>query len=136
MSFIRKQGKVKTIWLPVTTSTALTINNLVKFTAGLLVAVTTDASAAVIGVGKKAIVAADSDYATARLIPVEVPVEKHVVYEFDVNAGLLSTDLGTEYDLADAGTVNHAATTNLNVKVLKFISATKGQGFVKFNGSY
>lgn len=136
MAFIRKQGKTKVIWLPVTTSTALTKGNLVTFTSGLLVAATSSTGAAdVAGVGVKTIASTDTDYATARLIPVEVPVERHVVWE-GATASLVATDIGVEVDLTDAGTVNRGATSIKVARAVKLISATKGWFYMKINGSY
>lgn len=137
MSFIKKRGKTKSIWLPVTTSQVFTKDSIVEFTSGLLApADAGEAAIDLVGIIRKTIAATDSDYATSRLVPIEVPVEKHVEYIADFNSGLLSTDLGTEYDLADAVTVDHAATTDKCFKVIGYISATKGIVFIKFNGSY
>ena len=137
MAFVRKRGKVKTIHLPVTPSTALTLNTIVKFSSGKLIAATTgDGPTGLIGLVKKTIASTDSDYASDRLVPVEVPVEKHVEYELAVDGNLAATDLGTEYDLQDAGTVDHDATTDKIFLITKYISATKAWGFIKFNGSY
>lgn len=137
MAVIRKSGKVKNVLLPVTTSTAFTKDTFVKFTSGLLVpCVSGDAAIDIEGVIRNTIAATDADYATARMVAIEVPTEKHVIYEIDVNAGLLSTDLGTEYDISGPGTVDHSGTTDKVVKTVKYISATKGRFHVKFKGSY
>lgn len=137
MAVIRKRGKVKTVPFPVTTSTAFTRDTFVKLTSGLIAPATSgDDSGTTIGVIRQTIAATDADYATARTVEIEVPLEKHVEYEIDVNAGLLSTDLGTEYDLAGAGTIDHSATTDKVAKCIKYISATKGWFWFKFNGSY
>lgn len=124
------------MFLPVTTSTVLTINTLVTFSSGLLVAVTSGTAAAdIIGVVRKTILAADSDYATARLIPVEVPVERYTVWE-GTTASMVATDIGVETDLTDAGTVNRGATSIKAVRAVKLVSATVGWFWIKFNGSY
>jgi hypothetical protein len=137
MAFIAKSGRMKEIWLPVTTSTALSKNSLVTFTSGLLVAVTAGtASVDVMGVIEKAITSADSDYASSRFVPVKVPTERHAIFEADVTSGLVAADIGTEVDLTNASTVNRAASSVKNVKVMKVISTTKGLFMVKLNGSY
>ena len=136
MSFILRQGKTKTMLLPVTTSTALTKDTLVTFSSGLLIAATSStASADIVGVVRKTIASTDSDYATARLIPVDVPVERFTVWEGDT-ASAVSTDIGIETDLTNAGTVNRGATSVKAVRMNKLLSATKGLFWIKFMGSY
>lgn len=137
MSFILKKGKVKTMYLPVTTSTVLTVNTLVTFSSGLLVAATSSTAAAdIIGVVRKTIASTDSDYATARSIPVDVPVERYTVWEADFTASFVAGDIGAECDLTDAGTVNRGASSIKAVRPVTVISTTKGLVWLKFNGSY
>jgi hypothetical protein len=137
MAFKVKAGKVKTAWLPVTTSTAIARGALVTFSSGLLVAATAQtANAAIVGVLDKTIATTDSDFATARLVPVIVPIEKHVLFEGDVTSGLVAADLGTECDLTDASTVDRSASTYDVAKAVGVISSTKGLFWLKINGSY
>ena len=134
--FILRKGKVKTMLLPVTTSTAFTKDTLVTFSSGLLVAATSStASADIIGVIRKTIASTDSDYATARLVPVDVPRERFTVWEGDT-ASAVATDVGVETDLTDAGTVNRGATSVKAVRMVQRLSATKGLFYIKFTGSY
>lgn len=136
MSVILKKGKTKNILMPVTPSQAFTADTFVKFSSGKLVPCQSgDAAALVEGVIRKTIASTDADYANDRLVEIEVPVERHCQYEIDVNSGLVATDLGTEFDLADAATVDHAGTTDKVVKLIKYLSATKGIFYVKFSGS-
>lgn len=136
MSFRKVAGKTKVVYLPVTPSTALGARNLVTFASGKLVAAVAGTTAAnLAGIGIKAITASDADYADNRLIPVEVPVEKNVIYEFPTT-GLVATDIGVDVDLTDAGTVNRAATAIGVVRTVRVLSSTKGQGYVKINGAY
>ncbi len=137
MAFLLKKGKVKTMYLPVTTSTVLTVNTLVTFASGLLVAATSSTAAAdIVGVVRKTILAGDSDYATARSIPVDVPVERYTVWEADYTASLVAADIGIEIDLTDAGTVNRGATSIKAARTVSVLSATKGLCWIKFFGSY
>lgn len=127
MAFIKKRGKTKIAWLPVTTSTAITGGYLVSFASGYLIAATSSTvSSATAGVLIKTIAATDADYAVARLVAVEVPVEKGVEWEGAVTSGLAATSVGVFYDLTNGGTVNTGATTYDIVKCTKYISATKG----------
>lgn len=126
MAFIRKQGKTKLMWLPVTASTALSANSLVAWSSGRLIAATAATAGNVIaGVIRHAITSADSDYATTRDVEVEVDVEKRVTWEADVTATLVVADVGLYCDLTDASTVDRAASTYDIVQIAKFISTTK-----------
>ncbi len=137
MAFQTKSPKVKTIWLPVTPSTAFVKNSLVRLTSGKLTAVVAATLAVdIIGVIGKTITAADTDYALDRLVPVVVPTERYAEFEGDVTAGLVATDVGLEVDLTDANNVNRAATAIKAVKCIKFLTATKGVFLIKFNGNY
>ena len=139
MAAIKKErGETKNIDLPVTPSTAFSADSLVKFSSGKLVpCVAGDAAIDVVGIIRKAIVAADADYTLDRTVPIEVPKEKHVEYEMEVGTGAIAaTDKGTEYDLAGPTTVDQSATTDKVVKLIRFKSSTKGVFWIKFNGSY
>ncbi len=125
--FVRKQGKTKLMWLPVTVSTALSKGALVAYSSGYLIAATsTTTCSSIVGVLRHAIASTDSDYATARLVEVEVPVEKNVVWEAAVTSGLVAADIGLYQDLTDSLTVNRAASTYDIVQCVKVISTTKG----------
>lgn len=103
MAFIRKQGKVKIMYFPMAASAgAMVAGTLMKLASGVL-AVADNAVAGynIVGVLKKSITTADADYAVARLVAVEVPVEKNVVYEAPVNVGTLATtSVGLYFDLS------------------------------------
>jgi len=136
MSFRKVKGKTKNIWLPVTPSTVLAARSLVTLTAGKLVAATATTTAPnLAGVLVGEIKATDADYASDRLVAVEVPVEKNVIYEF-TTAGLAATDIGVDVDLTDASTVDPSASVIGVVRTTKVLSATRGQGLVKINGAY
>ena len=137
MAFQTKSPKVKTIWLPVTPSTAFTKNSLVRLTSGKLTAVIAATTAVdIVGVIGRTIATTDADYAVDRLVPVIVPTERHVEFEGDVTSGLVAADVGLEVDLTDANFVNRAATAIKAVKCTKVLSTTRGLFMIKFNGSY
>lgn len=137
MAFIRKAGKTKTAYWPVTTSTAITKGAIVSLSSGLLIAATSATTNLThIGVIKKTIASTDSDYATARLVPVEVPVEKNVEWTADFTASLVAGDIGTEADLTDSLTVNRAASAVDCAYIKDVISTTKGVVILKLMGSY
>lgn len=128
MSFVKKRGRSKFMWLPVTTSTVLTKDSLVAFSSGLLIAATSStAPSLIVGVVRHAIAATDADYATARLIEVEVPTENYVEWEATVTATLVVGDIGLYCDLTDSATVNRGASTYDIVQIVGFISTTKAR---------
>lgn len=137
MATVRFQGKVKVMFLPVTTSTAFTKNTLVTYTSGLLTSATSSTTAPLLaGVIEKTIASTDTDYATARLVPVVVPVEKFVVWKQDFTTTLVATDIGAECDLTDSGNANRGASSVKVVIPLSVISATQGLALLKFGNSY
>lgn len=140
MSFVQKTGgvgAVKTEWFPVTTSTALVKGTLVEFTSGLIAAADADETAVnVVGVLKKTIATTDTDYASARNVPVLVPVHRHVIWEADGTGTFAATDIGTEFGISDSATVDKAETTTVCFKMTGFISASKIRGYLKINGAY
>lgn len=127
MAFKKYRGKTKTMWLPVTVSTTFTAGDIVSFSSGYLIKATSSTAAlSHVGVIKKTIAATDADYATARLVPVEVPVEKDVEWLAPVTSGLVAADVGLLVDLTDAGTINRAASTYDVAMVKSVITSTSG----------
>lgn len=125
--FIRNKGKTKLEFWPVTPSTALSAGALVTATSGKLVAATsTTPGHDIIGVIRHTIAATDADYALDRLVEVEVPVEKNVVWTADVTSGLVAADVNLYVDLTDSLTLNRGASTYDIARVNQVISSTKG----------
>src|SRR3990167_7231905 len=103
MAFRRVQGKTKFMYFPVTVSTALSNGSLVELTSGQVAAADADETTAILGVLRHAIASTDADYAVAREVEVEVPVEKHVVWEADATAAtFVLTDIGTEFGISSS----------------------------------
>ena len=132
-NFRKVKGKTRIAWLPVAASTCSTATDgcIVAYSGGYIIPATnTTAPSAVAGVLLKAIATTDADYAVARNVAVEVPVEKGVQWEAAVSAGTLAaTSVGAFFDLGtdDLGkTVAQNGTTYDIVKCTKYISATKG----------
>lgn len=136
MSFRKVKGLTKVVYLPVTPEVEFDARTLVTLTAGKLVPATAATTAPnIAGVIIGEIKATDADYEDDRLVGVEVPVEKHVVYEFPT-ADLVAADIGVDVDLLDAGTVDRDNTDIGVVRVTKVLTETLGQGYVKINGTY
>jgi hypothetical protein len=127
MAFRCVQGKTKIMYYPVTVSTALSADSLVAWSSGELIAATNTTDAKdIAGVLVKEITATDSDYDTARLVAVRVPVENYTVWEADVTSGLVAADIGLFQDITNSTTVNRGASTYDIVQCVKVISTTKG----------
>lgn len=131
MAFTRKRGKTKLMWLPVTPSTAFTEGGLVSFSSGKLIKATnTEKCHNIVGVIRKTIASTDADYASDRLVPVEVPVEKNVEWSAPVQVGtLVATSVGLYFDLStdDLGNgVDQSASAENVAFCTKFVSATEG----------
>ena len=133
MAFRRVQGKTKFMSFPVTVSTALSNNSLVELTSGQIAAADDDETQ-IVGVLRHAIASTDADYATAREVEVEVPVEKHVVWEADAtDATFVLTDIGTEFGISSSLLVDRTDTTNDVFFMTGFVSSSVIRGWLKFN---
>lgn len=121
------------MYFPVAASAgAMAEGSVVALASGtLILATNTTPSYYCVGVLRKTVTTADSDYATARLLPVEVPVEKNVVWEADVTVGTLATNsVGLYFDLTtadDGSAVDQSASTFDIAFCTKFISTSKGE---------
>lgn len=136
MAFIRHDGRTKLISAPVTTSTVMTSGQLVAYSAGLLVSATSGTLVAnLVGVLRKTIASTDSDYATARNVPVEVPLDKNVEWEADT-ASAVAADIGAEVDLTDALTINRGASSIKVAQIREVPTASKVIVVLKLAGSY
>ena len=125
MRFVK--GKTKQVLLPRTASVTFTAGNLVMLTSGL-VATATAQSTKHLGIILESVASTDADFATAAVnVCVEVPLEPSCEFEATVTNTLLTTDLGLQFDLSNASTVNQNGTTYKVVTCKGFISATKGR---------
>lgn len=128
----RYQGKTKFMWFPVTVSTVLLEGALMAWSSGQLVAATSSSEGYTIaGVLRHAIAATDDDYATARNVEVEAPVELNVVWQVtvDATAALVVTDIGTYMDIGSDNTgddIESGTSTYDTWLCVGFISATEG----------
>lgn len=131
---VRITGKPNIEWYPKTASTLLYQNSLVQLTSGQLVAGTATSTAHV-GLIQRTVAAADSDYASASLVPVDCPTVTDI-FEADVKPGVTAaaTGVGAECDIfVGTGTTGalgeHYVDTGTNshhqVTIVAFISASK-----------
>jgi len=125
--FILHAGRTKNISYPVTPSTEIAAGSLVVFSSGYLVAATSSTHAyETAGVLVKAIASTDDDYADARTVEVQVPIENYTEWEAPVTSGLVAADVGLFQDLTDAVTVNRGSSTYDIAQCIKVLSTTKG----------
>lgn len=126
MAFIRKSGKTKLMYFPKTASTAYTEGSLVTLSAATgYITEATSSTTKILGVIRRTVTSASTDYALNSLVPVEVPIEKFVVWEALCGATAVYTDVGKTCDITDALTVNRGADTHHAVTVVELISTTK-----------
>lgn len=132
---IRKyKGKTKFVWLPWTTGQTVANGGLVAWSAGKLIpAIAGYAGDRIVGVIRHAITATTDVYTTQGNVEVEIPVEKNVIWECDVDAteALLATDMGDYMDLSEVSGqtsthVDSGESTEDIFYCVGFISATKG----------
>lgn len=137
MAFTKHKGKTKIVWLPRAASVgAIAKGSIVAFSGGnVIVATSSTAASAHVGVLRKAIATTDADYAVARLVPVEVPVERGVEWRGAVTSGLVAADVGLWVDLTDGATINRGASTYDAAQVRSVISATEGTFILNLGGA-
>lgn len=135
MAFKKVKGLTRVEWLDVTVSTAFAKDSLVEWTSGYI-AVADDNDTDVAGVIIKTIASTDSDYATARKVPVLVPVERHVVWEADTaDTYVVATHQGVECGIVDASNLDLDDSTNDVFRPISG-SGSKVRGYLKVNGAY
>lgn len=122
--FKRHQGKTKVMYFPKAASTEFTEGDLVYFNGAGEIIPADATSGQHVGVIRKDVVSTDSDYASETLVPVEVPVERWVVWEVDT-ASATTEDVGLEIDLTDAATANRGASSKDALLVTGYKSASK-----------
>ncbi len=134
MAFIKKSGKTKIMYFPIAASVAIGKGAAVALSSGTIIAaLNNSATYDCVGVLVKARATTDADYAVAKMVAVEVPVEKYVEWEVDVNSTLATTDVGLYLDFTtnDTGlSVDHGVSTLDHFFVTKFISTTKAVGIL------
>ena len=133
--FKRVQGKTKFMWYPVKVSTAFSEGDLVALDVGnnqLIEATPTTDKSLIIGVLRHAIASTDDDYATARDVEVEVPVEKNVVWSCDtVGTGTAAAaDVGTYADLDGGGEIDVDNSSYDVFFITKVVSQTDVRGIL------
>jgi len=118
-----------------TTSTAIGADRLVEFTSGLIGEADAD-DTVLAGVLVKGIASTDTDYASARRVAVQVPLDRHCIWEADGTGTFAATDIGTEFGISDSGTVDKSEVTAKVFLMTEFLTASKIRGYLKIQGSY
>lgn len=129
MSVKIESGLWTTMWCPKKASTVIYKDSLVALDDGYVIPADSNSGSAdepVLGVWENAtITSSDSDYASATLRPVAVPIGPAQV-RATVTGTLAATNIGDGFDMSDSVTVNAAANTYKVVTCTKYISATEG----------
>lgn len=135
MAFTLKTGKPEVEWYPKTASTAISANAVLEQDGSGAVNPADSADTSLFGVSLRAVVAADSDYATAGAqIPVLV-MNPSCTWEADVTTGTATAAMvGLRRDLDTSLGINVNGTSHNQVTIVGFISASKV--VVRFNSSY
>ena len=131
------RGKFHVEWYPVTVSTAFTSGEMVTILSTVggpgTLAKVADGSTFVIGTIQKTITSADSDYATARKVPVLVG-DADAEWLATAAGTAAATDVGEMVGFDDASTVDVTDYTEGQFKVTDVISSTLVVG--KFNKGF
>ena len=131
MGFRRASGRTKVMYFPKPSAVTLPANIFMKFatpSTGVLARAISDTGEAIVGVLRDSYASTDT---TENRVPIEVPLEKWVEWEFDTDSdgGLTDTHVGQYLDLdTTGGNVDVSASTDDAILVTKRISATKGLG--------
>lgn len=131
--FTRVQGKTKFMWYPVTASAEYAEGDLMVMNVGSNVIkeyTAADDNSICVGVLRHTIASTDDDYATARQVEVEVPVEKNVVWKCnEVGTGTAAAaDVGTYADLDNGGAIDVDNSSDDMFFITKVISQTDVRG--------
>lgn len=129
------KGKTKMLWFPKTASVTFTEGDMVMMTSGY-VATATAQSIEHLGIIRTSVASTDSDFASTTKVPVEVPLEPSCEFESTVTGTLLTTDIGSYFDLSTAGLVNQDGSTYDAVLCKGFISTSKGRFSLNSNAEY
>ncbi len=126
------KGRFHIEWYKKTASTAYAFNDMVVILNTVAgpgtLAKATSSSTFLLGLIQQTITSADSDYASASLVPVLVG-DFDAEYIFDVSTGTAATtDVGEMIDLDDEDSVDVTAYTKGQILVTKVISATQVVG--------
>lgn len=136
MSLRPVKGKWITKMLPRTASVTFTNGDLVVLTSGL-VATATVSTKKHLGIILTAVTSGDPNFATTAVnVPVAVPAEVTCEFEADVTGTLVTTDIGSQFDMSTAGLVNQDGTTCKVVTCKGFISTAKGRFSLNSNLEY
>lgn len=124
--FLKISGKPKTEWFPYLASTVAKNGQPAIFNgSGFLEPITAASSIDIFGILMKDVASTDSDYATAKKLPVQ-PVGEDDIFEADVLTGTLTTAMvGNRYDFdATLMGVDVTAQSHKQVLIVGFKSAT------------
>lgn len=124
MRWIR--GKTYTKKYPKTASETFTIGEIVMLVSGYVTAATAQ-STRHLGLVLEAVASTDASLASMTDIAVAVPAEMNAEFIATCAGTLATTDVGQDFDLSSALTVNRAGTTYKVVRCAGFIATNSGR---------
>ena len=129
-NFVKAKGKTKFVKVLMTASVAAEEGSLMypdPSNAGQYTVA--DATAGnFFGVIRQTIATTDDDYASTKLVSVEIPVENNVEWFFTVGSGTFTAaDVGKIVDLADEKSLAVDSTSKLVARITQYISSTRGK---------
>lgn len=129
---LKKRGKTKFMYFPIAASVPALKGELMALSSGtLIIATATTAGSDIVGVLRHTIASTDADYTSAKVVEIEVPVEKNVEWIADVTGTAVVGDVGTYKDwtagngTTTTGSVTQAASTYDIAFVTQFVSTSK-----------
>lgn len=133
--FIVRSGRSTTEWYTAPASQAFVKGALVYFDGSGNIIPADSTSGDHAGIIQRVIASTDSDYASAKKVPV-IKCYEDTILEVDVDSGtaLTTAMVGNAYDLTDSDSINVGAQSKKQVTVVGFISATKA--LVKINSIF
>lgn len=129
-NFVRREGKTKIVKKLLTASVAVEEGSLVYPDPGNAGQITkADATAGnFFGVIKETIATTDDNFASTKMVAVEVPIEQWVEWDFTVWSGTFTAaDVDKYADLVDEKSVAVDTTTKKSVYITKFLTSTRGR---------
>ena len=112
--------------LPAHTGVTFTAGSLVVLSSGTLTNATKK-STTLVGIIKESIDSTNTKYSDTSNVAVQVPIAPGAQVEADVTGSLATTNIGVDYDIKNATTVDVGSTATGQVKCKGYISTSKGK---------
>jgi hypothetical protein len=134
--FIRTKGAPKYEMFPKAASTVFAVGDAVAFNgSGQVTPAVAGTTTGIVGICKKAVTAADADYAANTLIAIDVKLDGVDEFEVDANGAITAALVGTYKDIiGNAGQISNSVTTNAHV-IVTGLGSTSTKAKVRINSN-